>query len=341
MEYTDEMIDSLEAQHNLNTKNIDIINQLAIAYLNTPSRCSLSLDLFKKAYDLYPSIKTATNYAHELILDNVYGDLIDPEVELGIKILEPFIFQNPNSHMPYGLIGYGYFFHKDYVNAIVNFKISLSKKFCPFTVHNLATCLSHLGKYPEAIQLFNQILDEEDIDDRTTFNLVICYIENGSISKALELIEKLSKEETHWTSEYEIAKLYFNFKEDEKAFKILDVNEDLCGLSILDEPIISYIIFKSDPKLFFNIINNGIKNISEWIDDYQNPKEEEFHYTKEEKKSEINEYLEQISKLKILHHHLNYRPEINLKELYVMTAGGCWLYDCKVHNTNFNDDNCS
>jgi Flp pilus assembly protein TadD len=66
-----------------NRQDTDIMNKLAIAYLDNDEAFYISKALLKKAYKLNPSIKTANNYACLLIVQDWF-------YEEGIEIRQLF-----------------------------------------------------------------------------------------------------------------------------------------------------------------------------------------------------------------------------------------------------------
>ncbi len=98
--YSLDRIRQMENKLSNNCTDTALLNSLAIAYLTNPEADGYNKadDLLKRAYTIKTSIKTANNFAYQLICDGF-------EYQKGIDILQPFVDLHPRSYMPYNLLG--------------------------------------------------------------------------------------------------------------------------------------------------------------------------------------------------------------------------------------------
>ena len=102
-EYTIEEIRSFEERLKMNPSDIELMNQLAIGYLNVPEAGGFNKvdGLLEKAHTINPSIKTANNLAYQMIVDW-------NEPQKALKLLTPFTDSSINNIKSINLIAYGY-----------------------------------------------------------------------------------------------------------------------------------------------------------------------------------------------------------------------------------------
>ena len=81
--------------------DLDLINKVALGYMNNPDMCSEQedLDFFEKAYKLKKTIKSSHNLAWQLYFE--YGS-----EERALKIQEECMSLEPCSSIPYHFYGY-------------------------------------------------------------------------------------------------------------------------------------------------------------------------------------------------------------------------------------------
>jgi hypothetical protein len=336
-EYTIEEIRSLESELNLNPSDTNLMNKLAIAYLNVPDAGGWNDidELFRKAHSLTPGIKTANNYAYQMICDW-------NECKKGIDLLEPFIESSPKSYMPYNLIGYAYLLVNRAEEAEYYFQKSsdLANAFISEIVHNLAVSKSYLGKIQEAVDLNKIVIGNEDLNNQALFNLGVNYAKVKEHRKVDKLIKELivSEEYTNnnvWVSNIELSQLSYSNGNLELAYELIK-NESNFWISSFPE--FAYILNKFDKPKFNELIDKEIKMETEWLDELKNPDEEELlESTSEEREEESKQRLKNISRLEKLEDELRIAPKLEIRELYQIGHCGCMLYDCKVHETMFDE----
>jgi hypothetical protein len=334
-EYTLAKIREFEKSLNLNPSDTDLMNKLAIGYLNVPDAGGFNevTVMLEKAYNIKPSIKTANNYAYQLITDW-------EEYEKGIALLQDYIQEEPNSHMPYNLIGYAQLMSKDYIEAIRNFKISLKKKTEVDTIHNLAMANNLIGENQNAIELYNEICNINHVDNRTLYNKAVTAIELKKFVEINPIIVRIKNskeynENAPWISNLDLSLLYYSNNELEKAYQILSEN---LNIWLSDSPEFGYLLLKYNKSKFKELVADEIAHILDWIKDYHDPEDKEYkNLTEEEKSIEINELLKKIEMIKRLEIKHSTKPKINFKSLYKTIGCGCMLYDCKLHQNEYDD----
>ena len=335
-QYNLDEIKQLEISLTNNPSDTDLMNKLAIGYLFCIEADSSSKvnELLKKAYEIKPSIKTANNYAYQIITDWDYKE--------GIEILKPFIDKKPNSFMPYNLIGYAYLMSENYEKAEVYFEIAI--KLAPTKmieiIHNLGVCKNYLSKPQEALNLYEKSIEITDNDNESKYNKAVCQIELNQTSGIDEIIKKIKTSEAYkqpaaWISNTDLSRLSYINNDIKLAYELLMEN---CNFDLLSYPEFCYLLLKFNDSKFNVLEEEEIERIKSWIADLNNPEDEEYEdYTEKERAIEIKRLQDEIETIKNLRYELLNPPEIKPSELYKKIFCGCMFYDCKIHGTRFDD----
>ncbi|QWG09912.1 tetratricopeptide repeat protein [Flammeovirga kamogawensis] len=202
------------------------MNKLAIGYLSCREADSFNKvdDLFKAAFEIKPSIKTANNYAYQVISD--WNDY-----ENGIEILKPFVDKEPKSFMPYNLIGYAYLMKENYEDAKSYLK--KARSLCQIEmveiIHNLAVCENHLGNPQKALALYEKSIEIMDKDNESKYNKAVCQIELGQTTPIDQIIQDIIKSEaykdhTAWVSSAALSELYYLKGDLQNAYDFFNQN---------------------------------------------------------------------------------------------------------------------
>jgi Tfp pilus assembly protein PilF len=337
-QYNIEEIRQLENSLSKNPKDTDLMNKLAIGYLNCREADSFDKvdDLLKKAFDVKPTIKTSNNYAYQIITD--WDDY-----EKGIEILKPFVDKEPKSFMPYNLIGYAYLMKENYEKAKFYFEIAMTLTQTEMVeiIHNLAVCENHLNKPQEALTLYEKSIAIMDKDNESKFNKALCQIELGLDSETNKIIEEIRlseayKDHTAWVSCDDLSQLCFIKNDMKQAYELL--MESPFSIDLSSYPEYSYLLLKYNASKFNELSEEQIQRNIAWIADLNNPEDEEYDdYTEEERIAEIRKLNNEIETIKTLGQKLINPPEIKPLELYKTIICGCMFYDCKLHGTQFDD----
>jgi tetratricopeptide (TPR) repeat protein len=337
-QYNIDEIKQLEISLADNPTDTDLMNKLAIGYLNCREADGLNKvdDLFKKAFEIKPTIKTSNNYAYQIITD--WDDY-----DKGIEILQPFVDNKPKTFMPYNLIGYAYLMKEDYMQAkfYLEKAMTLSQTEMVEIIHNLAVCENHLNNPRKALTLYEKSIAIMDNDNESKFNKALCQIELGLDSDLNKIIEEIKHSEaykahTARVSCTDLSQLCYLKNDMKQAYELL--MESPFSFDLLSYPEFSYLILKYNDSKFKELEEEEIKSKESWITDLNNQDDEEYEdYTEEERNVEKKKFNDEIEKIKTLRQEFNNPPEIKPSELYKSIFCGCMFYDCKVHGTQFND----
>ena len=327
----------LEYELSKNPYDTDLMNELAIGYLSCSDANGYSKvdDLLEKAYKIKPSIKTANNYAYQVITDWL-------DYKEGIKILQPFINKEPKSFMPYNLIAYAYLMSKDYTKAKFYYEkaMILSQTERVEINHNLAVCENQLNNHKKALTLYEKSISIMDNENLSKYNKALTHIELNQTSE-IDLIVREIKESLAYkspsaaVSNIDLAQLYYNIRNFKKAYELLIENPSFYLQSF---PELSYLLLKFNKSIFDEIANEEIENIKTMIFDLNNPTNEEYNdYNEQERIVEIKKLRNEIETIRTLKQKLVNPPDINPSKLFKTMFLDCLFYDCKVHGTQFDD----
>jgi len=330
-------IRQLEYELSKNPYDTDLMNKLAIGYLSCSDANGYSKvdDLFEKAYKIKPSIKTANNYAYQIITD-WFG------YEEGIKILQPFINKEPKSFMPYNLIAYAYLMSKDYAKAKFYYEkaMTLSQTELVEINHNLAVCENQLNNHQNALTLYEKSITIKDKENLSKYNKALTHIELNQTSEIDQIVREIKKSEAYKSpsatvSNIDLAQLYYINRNFKKAYELLIENPNIYLQAF---PELSYLLLKFNKSKFDEIANEEIENIKSMIVDLNNPTDEEYNdYSEQERIAEIKKLHNEIETIKTLKQKLINPPDLKPSKLYQTMFLDCLFYDCKIHGTQFDD----
>ncbi len=329
-------IKQLELELQNNPLDVSLMNQLAIAYLpHNEISYGKTLELLHRAFEISPSIKTANNYAYQLIAEWY-------ECEKGIEVLLPFMDQKPKSYMPYALIGYAYLMIENYSNAesYLEKANSLSPTEKVEIIHNLGLSKSHLKKHSEAMALYEKSIEIMDSDNLSKYNKALCHIDLHQNKQVNKLINEIRKTEAYQdptgdVSNLDLSLLSFLNNDLEQAYQLLMENDNF---RYPFEPEVCYLLLKFNPSKYQELAAEEIESAANLIKDIKNPKSEDYaNFSDQERATEIIELQEEIEKIKNTELELKNIPEVKTKESYRSIFCGCLFYDCKMHGTAFDD----
>lgn len=324
--YSIEKIKQMKKKFSINCNDTTLLNSLAIAYLmNTEANGYNKVDdLLRQAYTINPSVKTANNYAYQLICDNF-------EYQKGIDILQPFVDLKPRSYMPYNLLGFAYLKSKRYeqANKYLRIAMELSNNKNLSICNNLAVSLSLNNLNEEAYQLYTNILYKEPITE-TMYNKAIASVELGS-SDISSLIEQIHKSTSYMSSidNIDLSVLYYLINDYHSSYKCLIEN---CNFSLLEWKSLSFVLYHNNRRKFEEIKQDAICQRELWKKDFYG--NVDYDDCSENEIDSLNNDIQELDKLEC---HLMCPPVVNTKELYHTLPIGCMLFDCKVCNNPFDD----
>ncbi len=336
IQYNIEEIERLKKILALNKRDTDVMNKLAIAYLDNDQAYYIAQGLFKRAYKLNPSIKTANNYACLLIVQ-------DWLFEEGIEILQPFIESNPKSDIPYNLIAYAYLRLEKYKIAAEYFEKAKNLSRSPRVeiLHNLAYCKNNLGQTQEALELYNQAIQIQDDHNESKYNAALCKVELGLDFDLDQLIEFIRNSDAYkqkhvWISNIQLSMLCYFKGKYKKAYELmLESNE----LGILGFPEFSFLLLKYNKYLYDELKKQQIEKNQEYINELYDTEDEDYEdYTEEERFERIQELKEEINTILYQEARLTRFPKDTKPiDLYEYIFCGCMYFDCKKHGNQFDD----
>ena len=330
-----------ELEHKLTKEpnDSDKMNALAIAYLSCREVGSYNkaYDLFRKAFEVAPSVKTATNYAYQIITD-------EEDYEGGIDLLQVFVDREPKSFMPYNLIAYAFLHSGNYQQANLYFEKAntLSTKKRAEILHNLALSENHLGNTQRALSLYEQAIAIYDEDNESKFNKALCQVELGQRNNIDQIIQEIIKSDayknsTAWVSCTDLAQLSYLNGDMKQAYELF--MQSRFSYDLLSFPELCYLLLKYDDQKLKELTEKEIKEKMSWIAELNNPEDDDYDdYTEEERRQNISELNVEISKLKNLRLRSGNQPILKATSLYKAVFCGCMLYDCKQHGTPFDDE---
>lgn len=326
-----ELINQLE----LNPTNLDLINQVAIGYMENPTMITDREDLkyFEKAYEVKKTIKSTNNLAWQLFFE--WGN-----EERAFEIQKECLDLNPKSYIPYFLFGYMLLHRKEYNEAIQYLEIAKNISDKRIINHNIGVASYRLEDYNKAIEIFEKCMLDNDIEYKNLFNLAVSYLKAGNRDKLLLTLQLLEKN-ISWNfgdniSGYEIASLYYEIEDYKNAMKCA-VKQGLDGIDFSDWKDVAYSVWKVDKKMYSSQIEKTVNEKKTYIVEIKSGHEDWEDETDEEKESSIIEFEEEIKNLKDLEKSfINERPEsrIDVWEEYC----GCLMFDCKRCGNQPNDE---
>jgi hypothetical protein len=322
-------------QLNLNPTNLDLMNQVAIDYMENPSMIEDREDLkyFEKAYKTEPTIKSTNNLAWQLFFE--WG-----EEERAFNIQKECLDFKPKSYIPYFLFSYMLLHRKEYKLAIEYSNIAKDKIDIRIINHNIGVANYRLGDYTKAIDSFVASSKNEDIEFKGLFNLAVCYLKINEKEKLHSILKQLEKK-IAWNfgdniNGYDIASLYYEIRDYKNAAKCA-IKQGLDGIDLADWIDIGYSIWSEDKKIYSSQIEKSINEKRTYISEIENGHADWADETDEEKKSNILEFEQEIKHLFDLEKSfINKRPKTNIDvcEEYC----GCLMFDCKRCGNQPNDE---
>jgi len=313
-------------QLELNPTNLDLINRVAIGYMENPSMIVDKEDLkyFEKAYKIEKTIKSTNNLAWQLFFE--WGD-----EDRAFNIQKECIDLKPKSYIPYFLFGYMLLHRKEYKKAIEYLEKAKGKSDSRIINHNIGVAYHRLGNYNKAIEIFANCNIAEDIEFKSLFNLAVSLLMVGDREKLLSTLQLLEKN-ISWNfgdniSGYEIASLYYRIADYKNAMKCA-VKQGLDGIDLADWKDIAYSIWNIDKEMYSAQIKKSISEKKTYITEIKNGHEDWEDETDEEKESNVLEFEREIKNLLDLEQSfIIERPEskIDVIEEYC----GCLMFDCK------------
>ena len=314
-------IQQLEELLSTHPTDSSIMSQLAIGYLNCreAERYEKAASLFKQAFELSPSVETATNYAYFLMIER-------REYEEGIELLRTFIDQKPKSLIPYNLIGFAYLCLENYGEAVDYFAQAMC--FMPVAqrdiIHNFAFCKHHLGELKEAIELYDQAIALGDQYHQSLFNKALCQAELGHQEDVNHALKILRHKEAY-QDPVMLSQLCYVNNNMEWAYELL--MEDL-QFSLLGYPELCYVLLQHNRPKFDELLAKQLEWYQSLIAETNDPANEDYDsYSEEERVAQSMMYQKATEQLKNLSTQLLTPPMVTPVSLASFVVGSKMLYD--------------
>ena len=337
---TEEKLTKLLKKHQKAPQDTDIINQIALGYMQNPNRIKDDEDFkfFQKAYNQKKSVKSTHNFAWFIYFESSGDWELDEGVKNALKIQLEAIKLKPNSYYPYYQYGYMLMEQEEFEEAIKYLNIAKQKTNLRGVVHNLGVCYFRLGKYTIAKEYFAKSAKMQDIEHRSLFNLAVTEYKLNNLDRVAKLIEKLQnlKEEDDPLCTYEIGELWFLLGEYEKSAK-WTIKQGLDGIDLLDWKALAYSMYITNKEIFNQELKKSLQEKQLYAKEISSNHPNWAGLSQDDKEEELQELKNSINFMKHLDEKFKNKPTINYENLVVIEPLGCLLFDCGVHG-NIKDD---
>lgn len=319
-----------------NPTDLDLINQIAIGYIENPSMQTDNdeLKFFELAYSLKKTIKTTHNLAWYLYFE--WG-----EQERAIEIQKEQINKNPKSFYPYYLLGFMLMENDEYINAIEYLLKANKKSDRRDILHNLGYCYFKLGDFQTAKEYFFKATTDHDFENRSAYNLAISDFKIGNIKSTREIADKLSSSielNVHQIiSGYEIGFLYFLLEDFKMASECL-IKQGIEGVDLINWKELSYSLFLTDKDKWISQHDKLITNRETWIDEINTEQEGWVFDSEQDKIEELTQLKREIYNIKKMIKSGIAKPDLDLRANVWSEPCDCLLFDCKRHENQTDDE---
>jgi tetratricopeptide (TPR) repeat protein len=258
----------LISQLKLSPTNLDLLNQVAIGFMENPSMIEDSEDLkyFEKAYKTKRTVKSTNNLAWQLFFE--WG-----EEDRAFNIQKECLDFKPKSYIPYFLFSYMLLHRKEYKLAIEYSKIAKDKFDNRIINHNIGVANYRLGDYARSIDSFIASANNEDIEFKGLFNLAVCYLKINEKEKLHSILKQLENK-IAWNfgdniDGYDIASIYYEIGDYKNATKCA-IKQGLDGIDLADWTDIAYSIWSEDKQIYSTQIEKSINEKRTYISEIKN-----------------------------------------------------------------------
>ncbi|GEM_PF-2298661 len=323
----------LQAKFNKEPFNEDIICKLASAFMETRD-FEGAYELLKYGAEKVPSVQTLSNFGYFYLYE---GEPDDErwiyQVEKAILVLEKAISLNPNSHIPYSVLGEAYLIKNEDSKAEVMLKKAVEIEKTSVNLNNLGVALYRQNKLQEAKEFFYNSHLKRKLKYYTFFpylNYGMTLAKLGMKKEAAEVAEELIDDLEKRTCEVnlvDIINIYYEMKALRKVVELYPKSFEEIAISPEDFEMYIFALKQLDSndvieKLYIDTIKDKeelIKDIKEDSEIDEECKQYQVTTTSEE----ISRYKSSYSKVmkgEIIQNH--YKPYIEKD---------CYLYGCLRH----------
>ena len=315
--------------------NLDLINQIAIGYIENPSVQAEDEELkyFELAYSTRKTVKSAHNLAWYLYFE--WG-----EQDRAIRIQKECTELNPKSYYPYYQYGYMLLEQRRFEEAIPFLEKAWQIEEWRDIIHNMGYCYFQMEQFQTAKEYFSKSVTDLDKENRSLYNLALTEWKLNNNEEVERIALQLSKDiETNVQgriSGYEIGLLYFLLDDFQRASECL-IKQGIDGIDLMDWTDLSYSLFKTDYKLWRKTIIDRIVEQKKFCDEIESNHEDWNDYTDEEKKERLYELTSEIKSRQEILDKVMSKPLQDLNKSVLVEYCGCLLFDCKRHGNRKND----
>lgn len=339
----DEEFNKLLKAHEDSPLDLDIINSLAIEYLENEKYRGVAnehFDFFQKAYSIKKTVKTTHNFARFLYYYWAEWEFDHQQkgtIPKALEIQEECLALKPNSHYPYSQYGCMLLDQNQFEKAITYLLISIEKNAHNLTYHNLGYCYYHLGDFNNSKINFNLASKKEKNRDLTLYGLALSHYHLNNTDAVREignqlLLDLAPKDGYHPKDGFIAATVFYLIKDFEKVTECVRKG---CitqhGFDLLEKDHLAYSVYKADKLLYQEQVNQGIesrkRNIQECKDNNVNWEEN----------LRIKQLLKEIDSRQNFHKQLNTPPIKDFETYLYSNKFECLLFGCENHE-NLNND---
>lgn len=313
--------------------NEDIIGKLASAYMETRDFDGAYV-LLKYGAEKVPSVQTLSNLGYFYLYEGEPDDdRWTYQEEKAISVLEKAISLNPQSHMPYSILGEAYLIKKEDSKAEIILKKAVDIEQTSANLNNLGVALYRQNKFQEAKEHFyNSHLKRklEYYTFRPYLNYGMTLAKLGMKKEAIEVAEDLIKNQEKRSSEIDlvdIIKIYYEIKDLSKVVELYP--ESFKEVTISLEDFETY-IFALKQLGSDNIIEKLYKDIIKDIEELNKDIKEDDELDEKCMENQVNNALEEIYKYRNSYSKVK-NGEI-IKNYYdPCIEKDCYLFGCLRH----------
>lgn len=331
---TKEELKQLLTQLKDDEKNLDLINKVALAYMENYEMVTDKEDLyyFEKAYKIKKTVKSTHNLAWQLFFE--WG-----QPERALEIQQECINLKPKSYMPYYFLGHMLLCDQKLHDALKYLQFAYKKTPRKEIVHNIGVTHFRMGDFPEAINAFKEAHNDHDTNYKSLYCLALAYKKAKKLEKLQLTLKELNSKQMgslDTISGYDLAQLYFEIDDYDSAKRCI-VKQGVNGYSFLDWKELTYSIWKTDKALFEQLLNKAIKENQTFINEIKSGHKDWNDETEEEKAEYITDFENDIKALKNLDDTFTKsKPESTID--VIEERGGCLLFDCPRHGVQADDE---
>lgn len=279
-----------------------------------------AMELFHQAVKECRDVQSLNNLAWMYLYE-------EEDVKQALELIQEAVKMNPSSYFPYNILGEAYIQLERWEDAKGALEKSISIQPSNEAHFNLAGVCYELGELEQAATNYLQAAGDSDF---AMYSHVKCLIELGRTAEAKEKLDLFNEEADNFIGEIEMADLYVELECFTEAVEWFEKGYD--GYSKTPDWIgrFVYALYKTHKfSRLDEVISESIETKNEEIGDVLQEEVDE-HWTEEDKRELIEEYIEHNNYFKQLKERIakGFVPELEFKTDFI---GNCYLFGCKRH----------